>query len=200
MHRIVRWIALPLTLEALFAAGAQAQEAPTGCPPSALADAIAPTAEAVALLEGRLRLFAMDTVNMRVRWKGQAFEVRRPDSALVAEWRKRSIASAPRPSQERPPVVVMAQARLPVLVGVRGGNAEPWWDERIAMYGGGFELGACPLHFMCMDGNTIYFRIDRISPTAASGRWNDYQTGLGRMVDERGKFLANPAGYFCLLR
>lgn len=191
MRQSVRFATLtPLLLSAAFAAGAKAQETSTACSPRAPEDAVAPTVESVLRLEGHLRLFAMDTVNMRVSWKGGDIQLRRPDSALVAEWRKRAAASDPRVRRDQPPA----------LVAVRHEGAAPWWNENTVVKGATLELGSCPLYLACFDYNTIYFGIERLSRAGAWGRWKDYQMGIGRLIDERGRFLKDPAGYFCLLR
>lgn len=191
MTKTVSRVALALVLLSAWLSGdAHPQDVPSTCAPRAPDDAVAPTAESIAGLEGQLRVFAMDTVNMRSSWRGRSIQLRRPDSALVAEWSKRAAASGPGMRRERPPA----------LIGVRAAGATPWWDESIVVTGATLELGACPLYFACMDLNTIYFGIERLSPVGAWGRWNDYQMGIGRLIDGRGQFLKDPAGYFCLLR
>ena len=160
------------------------------CSSLAPKEALLPTPEAIAKLEGHFQLFATDTVNGFVSRNGDRLELRHPDSLLIAEWRERQASSGLKPERW-----------VPRLVAVRAANDGQRWNEEIDVRGATLALRACPLYMGCFDGNTIYFMMDRVSSHGAWGHWMDLQQGLGRLVDiTTGKLLANPAGYFCLLR
>ena len=160
------------------------------CSSLAPKEALPPTPEAVAKLEGHFQLFATDTANGFVSRDGDRLELRRPDSLLIAEWRERQARSGLKPERW-----------VPRLVAVRAANDAPRWNEDIDVRGATLALGACPLYMACMDGNPVYFMMDRVSSHGAWGHWMDLQQGMGRLVNSAtGKLLANPAGYFCLLR
>jgi hypothetical protein len=53
----------------------------------------------------------------------------------------------------------------------------------------------------CMDASPMVLRIIEVDERGFFGSWRDYQTGIGRLFDERtGEPLPDPAGYFCAWR
>lgn len=52
----------------------------------------------------------------------------------------------------------------------------------------------------CLDASPDVLVIRELSGVGFRGSWRDYQTGMARVVDQRGRLLPDPAGYFCAYR
>jgi hypothetical protein len=52
----------------------------------------------------------------------------------------------------------------------------------------------------CDDATLVYHRIIETRANGFSGRWNDPQTGIVRLIDKNGRELPDPEGYFCAFR
>jgi hypothetical protein len=52
----------------------------------------------------------------------------------------------------------------------------------------------------CLDASPDHLRIESIVSTGFVGTWVNNQTGIARVVDDKGKTLPNPAGYLCAVR
>ncbi len=67
---------------------------------------------------------------------------------------------------------------------------------RIEMDAGTLYLGCRD----CTDASPDHLSVTTITPQGFSGTWIDFQTGLGYAVDDEGRRLPDPAGYFCAVR
>ncbi len=52
----------------------------------------------------------------------------------------------------------------------------------------------------CADASPDVGRITLVGPSGFQGVWGNAQTGIGRAIDDRGRELPNPQGYFCAIR
>jgi len=52
----------------------------------------------------------------------------------------------------------------------------------------------------CFDAQWVYYTITEVRPNGFIGHWVDPQTGIGKLVDRKGRELPNPEGYFCAER
>ncbi len=56
------------------------------------------------------------------------------------------------------------------------------------------------LYVGCRGCSRTAYRVIALTPTGFWGLWIDPQEGIGKAVDSTGRWLPNPAGYFCALR
>lgn len=52
----------------------------------------------------------------------------------------------------------------------------------------------------CLDASPDYLRIEAVTATGFWGTWINHQSGIAHVVDDKGKPLPDPAGYFCAAR
>jgi hypothetical protein len=52
----------------------------------------------------------------------------------------------------------------------------------------------------CTDASPLVLRVRALSASGFWGSWRDYQTGIGYVVDGKGKRAPDPAGHFCAIR
>jgi hypothetical protein len=156
---------------------------PADCPPPADRAAL-PDSGAVAGLAGRYLL--VDVTTARGYGGGVArgqLALARPDSASEVVERRGlggSVRRVWRPLVGRYEAVHDA--------AVYGTPAE--------MGRAGFTLGCVE----CLDASPTYYRITQITSWGFTGRWINYQTGIGTYLDRRGRRLPDPEGFFCARR
>ena len=109
--------------------------------------------------------------------------LRPPDSLEAATARLRSIGHSPRHS-------------LLLLGSVEHDYEGRTYSDVVELDSGVVYIGCRD----CNDGNPWHLRITAADASGLYGFWNDYQTGIDRVVDRRGRRLPDPAGYFCALR
>lgn len=52
----------------------------------------------------------------------------------------------------------------------------------------------------CLDGDPLVYDIGWSGATGFGGMWRDYQSGIVRAIDDRGRPTPDPAGHFCAVR
>ena len=146
----------------------------TDSPPS---DARPATADRIGQLAGRFRLTEI-TTSFAIQPSVTELVLHAPDSAARANAVRRFIGHVPRRNLR--------------LVG-------SWhWSSRYPAVNAEWDAGILYLGCRdCLDGSPEHLRIEAISDHGFWGRWADYQTGIGHIVDKSGKPLPDPAGYFC---
>jgi hypothetical protein len=144
------------------------------------ANATPVSAERVSTLTGRFRLTLVTTSFTSPRSSSE-LTLRTPDSVARAGATVRALGHQPRRDLR--------------LVGEWHWSAK-YPAERAEWDSGTLYLGCRD----CLDASPDHLRIESIDPAGFAGTWADYQTGIAHVVDDKGKPLPDPAGYFCAVR
>lgn len=181
-RQIVRLLALTLAVAGCARASA---------PAPAAADCSAVTAEPlrldsgmVAMMPGEFRLVQVATsfdTREYLQQEGR-LTLRLPDSTERREAAVRTFGHRPR-------------ARLQLL-GMWRTSRDSLRTSPAEVDGGVLFLGCRD----CLDASPDVLVIRELTGDGFRGSWRDYQTGLGRVVDQRGRLLPDPAGHFCAFR
>jgi hypothetical protein len=164
----------------------RAAPAPPDCPPIADTSRVALDTTAAAALAGHYDVVSVNTV--------------RGYDGYVSRHRLHLVALDPARRLRTRPSFPGRATRIDTLL--LAGRYE--WDADGRVYGDTAEvfprgslIVGCVL---CLDASPTLHTIDALTADGFRGRWSNPQTGIGVAVDERGRRLPNPGGYYCARR
>lgn len=170
-------------LMALLAGCRSVYRASSVCAPVSQEPGVAHASEILASqLIGDFRLSSINTAGGTAQVLGsQRLHLVRPDSATIARSRVRGLGHYPR-----------AALQLVGHASIKG-----FAQQDKAEFDAGILYIGCR---DCMDASPTIHRILEVSAGGFRGTWQDNMTGIAVMVDQMGRRLPNPQGYFCAER
>jgi hypothetical protein len=188
-------ILFSIALVAACGSARQTFRAPDQCNRQTFRDAAIYDSSQWRALEGRFRIFEVDTVNGRVS-EVESVQLAAPDSTARAPF------VGPR-QQIRRGVLVSDSTPLPIpqLVGVERTALPVQFDLSWRLYADRTLVHGCPSIYMCVDDSPTQYAITHVSDAGFFGVWDNPMSGNYRLYDPRTKrLLPAPSGYFCALR
>lgn len=160
--------------------------APRDCPPTTDTSRVTLDTTTAATLAGRYQVVSVNTV------RGYGGYVSRHRLALaVPDPAHRVRARRPMLRRTPPPDTLLLAGRYE-------------WEADGRVYGDTAEVlprGMLVVGCVeCLDASPTVHTIDALTADGFRGRWSNPQTGIGVIVDRRGRRLPNPGGYYCARR